>query len=163
MGVPEELRNNQKSFYLSQLFTAINGGSRGLNPYIEAIPVKLETLSEGERVVQVGDYQTKTDLASAYWHIPVCEKHQELLGIHYEHEDGTRDFWVMKILFLGSRDAVRWCTKVTRPHRAYLHRHGIRHNMLIDDQRTLAQTKDLCRQQNKICHGDLSKGRMDLE
>ena len=81
--------------------------SRGLNPFLQHRHVRLESLADAELAVKPNDWQTKTDFASAYWHIPLAEAHQKYTGVHFRHDDGTTTFWIIKILFLGSRDAVR--------------------------------------------------------
>ena len=56
--------------------------SRHLNPYLEDRKVKLEDLSVREQILQTNDFQTKIDLDSGYWHLPLFEGHQKFVGCH---------------------------------------------------------------------------------
>ena len=124
--------------------------SRTLNPFVQKIHVKLETLDEAESVLKKGDWQAISDLDSGYWHIGVSEESQKFLGIHYIDEQGDVHYFQWKVLFLGLTDAVRIFTKMLKPHRAHLNRQGIRHNFFIDDQCVLGNSQQECFKNNSF-------------
>ena len=98
----------------------------------------MEDLNVREQIFQQFDYQTKIDLDSGYWHVPLCPEHQKFVGCHFIKDDGSIIFWIWKVLFLGIKDAVYIFTKILVPHKTYLRGMGIRNTIFVDDQSVLA-------------------------
>ena len=128
----------------------VGDASRHINPYLLERHVKLETLDDAELLVETGDFQAISDLDSGYWHIKIHEDYQKYLGVHYVDKEGVVHYFQWRVLFLGLSDAVRLFTKVLKPIRAYLFRHGIRHNLYIDDLRVLGISLEDCTKKNKF-------------
>ena len=124
--------------------------SRHINPYLVEKHVKLETLDDAELSVEPGDFQAISDLDSGYWHVKIHKDYQQFLGVHYVDKKGVVHYFQWRVLFLGLSDAVRLFTKVLKPIRAYLFRHGIRHNLYIDDLRVLGVSLEDCTKKNNF-------------
>ena len=104
----------------------------------------MKNLDIAELTLQEGDYQTKQDLDSGYWHIPLHSDYKKYIGCHFVLSDNSVIFWVWNDLFLGLKDAVYIFTKVLVPHREYLRSMGIINNWYIDDQRILGRSFEEC-------------------
>ena len=138
------------SVVFSKKLRLLVDASRHLNPFIMDRKVKLETLEQSEKLVQLNDYQMITDLDSGYWHVPLFEGHRQFAGVHYVHSDGSITYWRWKVLFLGSKDAVFIFTKLLIPHKTYLRSHGVRMSLFLDDQRVLGDSKERCLKDNNF-------------
>ena len=104
----------------------------------------MKNLDIAELTLQKGDYQTKQDLDSGYWHIPLHSDYKKYIGCHFVLSVNSVLFWVWNDLFLGLKDAVYIFTKVLVPHREYLRSMGIINNWYIDDQRILGRSFEEC-------------------
>ena len=104
-----------------------------INIYVFENKVKLDSLTSSEHNSFKGDFLTKQDLASGYHHVMLHPEQRENFGVHFVFDDGTTWFWTWRVLFLGERNAVYLFTKILKPHRRLLAKHGIRHALLIDD------------------------------
>ena len=93
----------------------------------------LDSLSSVEQFSRPGDWMTKQDLASGYFHVMLKESMRDNFGIHFRFPNGEIWYWRWNVLFLGERNAVHLFTKILRPHRLYLAKHGVRNGLLIDD------------------------------
>ena len=132
------------SVVYSKKLRLVVDASRHLNPYLEDRKCKLEDLAVSEQMLKQGDYQTCQDLDSGYWHVPLNENMKKFVGVHFIKDNGEVIFWVWNVLFLGIKDAVYIFTKLLIPHKQYLRSLGIRCSIFIDDQRILAENKELC-------------------
>lgn len=131
--------------------------SRGLNPYLLDRKIRLEGLDVREQILQPGDFQTKQDLDSGYWHVPLFEGHKKFVGCHFVNKDGSVLFWVWNVLFLGIKDAVWIFTKLLVPHKRYLRSKGIRMSIYIDDQSVLGSSYVECLYNTQIALDTLAK------
>ena len=131
--------------------------SRHLNPFLEDRKIKLEGLDVREQILRQGDFQTKADLDSGYWHVPLFEGHKKFVGCHFLHQDGKVSFWVWNVLFLGIKDAVWIFTKLLVPHKRYLRSKGIRMSIYIDDQSVLGSSYNDCLANTQIALDSLAK------
>ena len=51
-----------------------------------------------------------------FYYISFCTSAKgKCLGVHFEHEDGSKTFWVWDVLCLGLRDAAHFFAKVLNP------------------------------------------------
>ena len=125
------------SVVFSKKLRLVVDASRHLNPYLMDRKVKLEDLNVREQIFQQNDFQTKIDLDSGYWHVPLFPDHKKYVGCHFVKKDGSVLFWIWNVLFLGIKDAVYIFTKVLIPHKKYLRSLGIRNTIYIDDQSIL--------------------------
>jgi hypothetical protein len=107
--------------------------SRAINPWVTKNPVKLDSLRASEDVSLPGDFMTKQDLTSGYYHVMLHEAQRENFGVHFVFPDGAVWFWRWRVLFLGERNAVSLFTRILKPHRRLLAAHGIRNCLMIDD------------------------------
>ena len=145
------------SVVFSKKLRLVVDASRHLNPYLEDRKVKLEDLSLREKILQQNDFQTKLDLDSGYWHVPLFPGHKKYVGCHFKNKDGSTLYWTWNVLFLGIKDAVYIFTKLLVPHKTYLRSMGIRNTIFIDDQSVLAQSFDLCLAHTQITLNILAK------
>ena len=135
---------NPISVVYSNKWRLVLDGSRGLNPFCERRGVKLEDLSHVARTVSKGDWMVCNDHDSGYWHVPVSEEHWTYLGVHVVAEDGSVQYYVWMVLVLGLRDAAHIYTRINRPIMAALRREGIKGLLYIDDDLTVAKSKQKC-------------------
>ena len=108
--------------------------SRGLNHFCTKRGIVLEDLEHVQHTVRQGDFMMVNDLDSGHWYVPIAEEHWAYLGVHFEHEDGSKTFWVWKVLCLGLRDAAHIFTKVLKPLMGDLRKRGMRVLLYIDDK-----------------------------
>ena len=64
------------SVVFSKKLRLVVDASRHLNPYLEDRKIKLEDLDVREQIFRKDDFQTKIDLDSGYWHVPLFEEHK---------------------------------------------------------------------------------------
>ena len=138
------------SVVFSKKLRLVVDASRHLNPYLEDRKIKLEDLDVREQLFRKDDYQTKIDLDSGYWHVPLFEGHKKYVGCHFIKEDGSILYWIWNVLFLGIKDAVYIFSKLLVPHKTYLRGLGIRNTIYIDDQSVMAQGYSLCQAHTQI-------------
>ena len=138
------------SVVFSKKLRLVVDASRHLNPYLEDRKIKLEDLDVREQIFRKDDFQTKIDLDSGYWHVPLFEEHKKYVGCHFVKEDGSILYWIWNVLFLGIKDAVYIFSKLLVPHKSYLRGLGIRNTIYIDDQSVMAQGFDLCNAHTQI-------------
>ena len=118
--------------------------SRGLNPYCTKRGIVLEDLGHIQHTVKQGDFMMVNDLDSGYWHVPIAQEHKTYLGVHFEHEDCSKTFWVWNVLCLGLRDAAHIFTKVLNPLMGDLRKRGMRGLLYIDDKLTVGVDGQNC-------------------
>ena len=140
------------SVVYSNKWRLVVDASRHLNPFVEKIHVKLETLDQAELILEKGDFQTSTDLDSGYWHVRLHTNSQQFCGVHFVDDKNEVVYFKWRVLFLGISDAVRIFTKMLKPHRSHLHKNAIRHNAYIDDFRVLGRTKSECLKNTKFAN-----------
>ena len=145
------------SVVFSKKLRLVVDASRHLNPFIEDRKIKLEGLDAREKILIQGDYQTKCDLDSGYWHLALHPSQQKYVGCHFRLPSGETIYWVWLVLFLGIKDAVFIFTKILMPHRRYLRLQGIRISMYIDDQSVAANSFLKCKADSQIALTALAK------
>ena len=138
------------SVVFSKKLRLLVDASRHLNPFLADRKVKLEDLNVREQILLKNDFQTKIDLDSGYWHVPLYPDHKKYAGCHFVKEDGTVLFWIWNVLFLGIKDAVYIFTKILVPHKTYLRSLGIRNTIYIDDQSVLGSSFLKCAANTQI-------------
>ena len=138
------------SVVFSKKLRLVVDASRHLNPYLEDRKIKLEDLEVREQIFLKGDFQTKIDLDSGYWHVPLFHGHKKFVGCHFVQKDGSILYWIWNVLFLGIKDAVYIFSKLLVPHKTYLRSLGIRNTIYIDDQSVIAQSYELCKAHTQI-------------
>ena len=138
------------SVVFSKKLRLLVDASRHLNPYLEDRKIKLEDLDVRKNLLKHNDFQTKIDLDSGYWHVPIFEEHKKFAGCHFQKDDGSIIYWVWNVLFLGIKDAVYIFTKMLVPHKTYLRSLGIRNTIYIDDQSVIAESDLLCKAHTQI-------------
>lgn len=116
--------------------------SRHVNKFLEKKKVTLEHLQRALDVTEAGDYQTKYDLKSAYFHIKIVENQRQYLGIAFTNQEGEKQYAIFNCLPFGMGSAVHCITKIFKPLNAYFHSKGIRHTIFIDDGRALSRSKE---------------------
>lgn len=131
--------------------------SRGLNPFLEDKPVKLTSLEKANDSVQQNSWGSTQDLDSGYYHIMIHPDFRKFLGVHFVLPDGRTLFWVWNVLFLGCKVAVHIFTKMLKPHLAFLISNGISADLFIDDERIVAESKELC-----ILHTDIARKALKM-
>ena len=131
--------------------------SRHLNPFMEDRKIKLEGLDVREQILLPGDFQSKQDLDSGYWHVPLHPDHRKFVGVHFKHDNGTHSYWMWNVLFLGVKDAVYIFTKLLAPHKRFLRSLGIRMSIYIDDQSVLGHSFEDCVENTRFACECLSK------
>jgi len=117
-------------------------GSRHVNTLLRQQTVTLAHFQRALEITRTGDWQTKYDLKSAFFHIKIRENQIKFLGAAYENESGETIYFKFLYLPFGLGSAVHCITKMFKPVNAYLHKIGIRHSIYIDDGRSLAETKE---------------------
>ena len=135
---------NPMSVIYSNKWRLVMDGSRGLNPFCKRRVVKLEDLSHVPRTVSRGSFMVVNNHDSGYWHVPVAEVHWTYLGVHVVESDGSVKYWVWKVLCLGLRDAAHIYTRINCPIMAALRREGIKGQIYVDDNLTVAESKEAC-------------------
>jgi len=128
--VTKQLDNGQLKHRL--IFDA----SRWVNNFIIDQHVKLTGLLECLELTEKGDCQIIFDLVSAYYHIKIAEQHRCFLGAKFSFGNEIVYFEYCHLPF-GLKCAVHVITKIWKPVLAYLHRHGVRSSIYIDDGRIL--------------------------
>lgn len=118
--------------------------SRQLNPHIKCRKVRLTTLSEVNSGVLAGSWWSSLDLKSGYYHIKIHEDYRTLFGIKWLSNDGSIQYFIWNVCFLGINDLVRTFTKMMRPILGFFHENGIRADIYIDDIRCVANSKRNC-------------------
>ena len=121
------------SVVFSNKWRLVCDASRHINPYVVKNKVSLDSLSSVEQSSRPGDFMSKQDLQSGYYHIMLRHDMRDNFGVHYRFPSGKIWYWHWNVLFLGERNAVYLFTKILKPHRLYLAKHGVRHGLLIDD------------------------------
>ena len=145
------------SVVFSKKLRLVVDASRHLNPYMSDRKIKLEDLNAREQILSPGDFQSKQDLDSGYWHVPLHPEHRKFVGVHFKTDEGDVLFWTWNVLFLGVKDAVFIFTKLLMPHRRYLRSFGIRMSMYIDDQGILGALFAECVDNTKFACAVLAK------
>ncbi len=113
--------------------------SRWVNTFIDPAKVKLAHLEKALEITQQNDFQTVFDLQSAYHQIKIAPDHVQYLGAAVEME-GKHQYFVFLYLPFGLNSAVHVITKMWKPLTAFLHIHGIRFSIYIDDGRILTRS-----------------------
>jgi hypothetical protein len=132
------------SVVMSNKLRLLGDASRNLNPYIKERKVNLSHLQVANEGLLPGFWMQSCDLESGYYQVPVHPDHHKFLGFSWKLR-GKRVYFVWVVLFLGIKDAVYVFTKLLRPHIRFCQRFGIFIVIYIDDQRTAAQTEELCK------------------
>lgn len=115
--------------------------SRWVNLFTYAAPVRLAHLEKALEITEVDDYQTVFDLKSAYHNVKIAPEHVQYLGASIQFK-GRKRYFVFKHLPFGLNCAVYAITKLWKPLTAYLHTHGIRFSIYIDDGRILTKSAE---------------------
>ena len=121
------------SVVYSNKWRVVCDASRQINPYVVKNKVALDSLSSVEQSSVRGDFMSKQDLSCGYFHIMLRPDMRTNFGVHYRFPSGEIWYWHWNVLFLGERNAVHLFTKILKPHRRFLAKHGVRHGLLIDD------------------------------
>ena len=121
------------SVVFSNKWRLVTDASRHINPWIVKNKVKLDSLDTAEEVMLKGDFLSKQDLCSGYFHVLLKVDMRDNFGVHYVTPSGEVIFWRWRVLFLGERNAVWLFTKLLKPHRKFLAKNGIRNSLMIDD------------------------------
>ena len=121
------------SVVFSNKWRLVTDASRHINPWVVKNKVKLDSLDTAEELMLRGDFLSKQDLCSGYFHILLAEHMRDNFGVHFVLPSGEILFWRWRVLFLGERNAVWLFTKLLKPHRKFLAKRGVRHCLMIDD------------------------------
>lgn len=138
-------------------------GSRCVNLALREQKVTLSHLQRALEITEEGDFQVVYDLKSAFHHIKIFEAHTTYLGAAYTKEDGTTQYIVFMYLPFGLGTAVHCITKLFKPINAYLHKHGIRHTIFIDDGRILARSLREAEEDREFVYQTLKKAGWVIE
>ena len=138
-------------------------GSRCVNLEIREQKVTLSHLQRALELTEEGDFQVVYDLKSALHHIKIFEAHTTYLGAAYTKEDGTKQYIVFLYLPFGLGSAVHCITKLFKPINAFLHMHGIRHTIFIDDGRILARSAEEAEKDRRFVYQTLRRAGWVLE
>jgi len=102
---------------------------RPLNEFIHAPHFQMEDIRVVCSLVKRGDFMTKIDLKSAYWHIPLDSASSKLVNFWFEDR-----LWTFKCMPFGLNIAPLIFTKMTRPILHHLRfDHLFRVLMYLDD------------------------------
>lgn len=116
--------------------------SRWVNKFLKNQKVTLTGLDKALEMTNVNDWQVTFDLKSAYYNIRIFEPHQRFLGAAIDNSDGSRTYFVYKVLPFGLSSAVHAITKLWKPIIARFHKEGMPSTIYIDDGRILAGSKE---------------------
>jgi len=102
---------------------------RPLNKFMHAPHFKMEDIRVVCSLVEKGDFMTKIDLTSAYWHIPLSATSAQLVNLWFEDR-----LWEFQCMPFGLNIAPLIFTKMTRPMLNHLRfDHLFRTAMYLDD------------------------------
>jgi hypothetical protein len=121
--------------------------SRHVNLAIEKTTVKLDDLSLVQELIEPEDYMTSLDLENQYFQVRLRPDMFQYMGFMVPAEDGTPQFFQFTVMAYGCKPAVTVVTRLLRPIKAFLHRHGVKFSIYIDDGRISAATPQLCSEQ----------------
>jgi hypothetical protein len=121
--------------------------SRHVNLAIEKTTVKLDDLSLVQELIEPEDYMTSLDLENQYFQVRLRPDMYQYMGFMVPAEDGTPQFFQFTVMAYGCKPAVTVVTRLLRPIKAFLHRHGVKFSIYIDDGRISAATPQLCSEQ----------------
>ena len=131
---------NPVSVVYSKKWRCVLDASLHLNPLCVKRKTRLADLSCIPLILREGDYMTVNDLDSGYWQVPIHPDHQQFLGLHFIHPDGSVDYWVWVVMPLGITDAAHIFTSITDPLMSHLQLAGARSSIYIDDLLSLSET-----------------------
>ncbi len=120
--------------------------SRHVNHAIEKSTVKLDDLSLVQELIELEDYMTSLDLENQYFQVRLRPDMYQYMGFMVPAEDGTPQFFQLTVMAYGCKPAVTVVTRLLRPIKAFLHKHGI-FSIYIDDGCVSAATPQLCSEQ----------------
>ena len=125
--------------------------SRHINYHLADNPVKLSDLRNCQCLIAKGDYQMCMDLENAFFHIKVNESHQDYLGFKWFDENANVDvYYVFTVMVYGIKPAVSIITRIIKPIVSFLHSHGVKYSIYIDDGRTSASSGELTLAQHNL-------------
>ena len=94
------------SVVFSNKWRLVCDASRHINPYVVKNKVSLDSLSSVEQSSCPGDFMTKQDLSSGYFHIMLHPEMRTNFRVHFRFPSGEIWFWHWNVLFLGERNAI---------------------------------------------------------
>ena len=74
---------------------------RHVNKFINTKTFRYEDLKYVAEIFEKGDFFIRFDLTSGYYHVDICEEHQEYLGFHWKI-GGRVHFYKFTVLAFGS-------------------------------------------------------------
>lgn len=117
---------------------------RHLNTHTSPPKVKYEDINTVIKVVKPKDYMITADLQNGFFHIPVHEEHQTLLGFKFKST-----YYTWSVLPFGHNCSPFYFTKILRPVVTFLRTLGIRIVLYVDDF-ILFATKDAIQSHKSI-------------
>lgn len=108
-----------------------------INPYVRAIPFKMEGLKTVQDLLRKDWWMVKVDLADAFHHIPLHPRHQQYFRFRWK---GT--FYQWQVMPFGYRDAPRIFTKMMAVVAKEARKMGLRLVVYIDDILIMAPTRE---------------------
>lgn len=138
-------------------------GSRCVNLELFEQKVTLAHLQRALEITREGDFQVVYDLKSAFHHIKIARGQTTYLGAAFMRKDGRKQFFIFLYLPFGLGSAVHCITKLFKPINAYLHKHGVRHSIYIDDGRVLAKNAEEAEKDRQFVYSTLARAGWSLE
>jgi len=138
-------------------------GSRHVNKALKVNKVTLAHLQVALELTKEGDWQSKYDLASAYFHIKIYPPHRRFLGAKFAEEDGSIKYFVFNFMPFGLATAVYVITKLFKPLQAFFGKNGVRHSIFIDDGRVLAASKEESKEKFQLVLDTLKQAGWQIE
>lgn len=102
-------------------------------------------------IIEPGDYLVTVDLKQGFFHVPVLEKHQDLLGFRF-----NGNYYKWKSLPFGYKGSPYYFNKILRPVVRFLRSKGLRVSLYVDDF-ILCASKDDIEDHKQLLLDTLSK------
>ena len=83
------------SVVYSNKWRLVCDASRHINPYVVKNPTSLDSLSSVEQFSRPGDFMTKQDLSSGYFHTSLRESMRDNFGVHFRFPSGEIWYWLL--------------------------------------------------------------------
>ena len=117
--------------------------SRHVNTFLQHWPTKLADLDSSAILIDPGDWQATSDVENQYFHVRVHPSQKKYLGFKLQEGNRPPIYYVFNVMIYGIKVAAAVVTRLIRPIVTYLHKHGIRFSIYIDNGRTVSSTSDL--------------------
>jgi Reverse transcriptase (RNA-dependent DNA polymerase) len=104
-----------------------------VNKFIVHSPAKLDDLSIAEHLIAAGDFMAAFDLKNQFFQVRLAPATKTYFSFSVPDASGRHRFYQFTVMAYGCKPAVSVIIRLLKPLKSFLHRHGVKFSVYVDD------------------------------